>query len=158
MLIPGCFRLSFFVAGAVFGEPVFPFPARVVVQSSTGKYVPASFLVQSSTGEYVSASFVVQSSTGKYVPASFVVQSSTGKYVSASFEVVLASGIFHAQPQGCHRQTHSLGGVFEEGVQVRGPAGPCKTERYKRPSKGGQQHNHVPILFWMRCYQTWLNS
>ena len=44
---------------------------------------------------------------------------------------VLASGIFHAQPQGCHRQTHSLGGVFEEGVQVRGPAGPCKTERYK---------------------------
>lgn len=23
----------------------------------------------------------------------------------------------------------------------------CKTERYKRPSKGGQQHNHVPVLF-----------
>ena len=71
---------------------------------------------------------------------------------------VLASGIFHAQPEGCHRQTHSLGGVFEEGVQVRGPAGPCKTKRYKRPSKGGQQHNHVPILFWVRCCQTWLNS
>jgi hypothetical protein len=71
--------LQIVIFGAVFGAPVFPFPSRFVVQSSTGKYGPASFVVQSSTGKYVSASFEVQTSTGKYVPASSVVQSRTGK-------------------------------------------------------------------------------